>query len=54
MPSINRGVPFMMITKNKSLPVARAMLNLAEVVRHKLVVLEEAARKLETAQAGKR
>jgi hypothetical protein len=32
----------MMVSKNKSLPVARAMLDLAEVVRQRLVVLEEA------------
>ena len=53
VPSINRGVPFMLVDKNKSQPVARAMLDLAEVVRQRLAVLEEAARKLESAQNGR-
>ncbi len=53
VPSINRGVPFMLVDKNKSQPVARAMLDLAEVVRQRLAVLEEQARKLESAQNGR-
>ena len=53
IPSINRGVPFMMVDKNKSLPLARAMLDLAEVVRQRLAILEEQARKLESAQNGR-
>lgn len=52
--AVNRGMPFMLVSKNKSLPVARAMFNLAEVVRQRLVMLEEQARQAEAAQVGKR
>ncbi len=54
VPSINRGMPFMLVDKNKSQPVARAMLDLAEVVRGRLAKLEEAARKLEAAEVVRR
>jgi len=40
IPSINRGRPFML--DDKSRPVARAMLSLAEIVRQRLVELAEA------------
>jgi pilus assembly protein CpaE len=49
IPSINRGVPFMMVSKNKTLPVAKAMLALAEAVREKLVLIDEQMKQLETA-----
>ncbi len=54
VPSINRGMPFMLVEKNRSQPVARAMLDLAEVVRGRLAKLEEAARKLEAAEVVRR
>ncbi len=49
LPSVNRGIPFMLETKSKSQPIARSMVTLAEVVRSKLVALEEAARQMESA-----
>jgi pilus assembly protein CpaE len=55
VPSINRGVPFMLTDKNKSQPIGRAMINLAEIVRHRLVIIEgQMKEQLETAQAIKR
>ncbi len=54
VPSINRGQPFMLVDKNKSQPVARAMLDLAEVVRGRLAKLEEATRKLEAVEVARR
>jgi pilus assembly protein CpaE len=47
LPSVNRGVPFMM--GNRTLPIARTFLSLAEVVRHRLAEL--AAAEAEAAQA---
>jgi pilus assembly protein CpaE len=42
IPSINRGRPFML--DDKSRPISRAMLSLAEVVRQRLAELSEAER----------
>jgi pilus assembly protein CpaE len=54
IPSINRGVPF--ILGDKSKPVSRAILSLAETVRHRLTELAqmEADGDLSAAMAGKR
>jgi hypothetical protein len=49
VPSVNRGVPFMLESRNKSQPIGRAMVSLAEEVRAKLVQLEEAAKQVEAA-----
>jgi hypothetical protein len=38
IPSVNRGVPFML--DNKSQPVARGIFSLAESVRARLIALE--------------
>lgn len=43
VPSVNRGVPFMLESKNKSQPVGRAMIALAEAVRGRITQIEEAA-----------
>jgi septum formation inhibitor-activating ATPase MinD len=40
IPSINRGVPFML--GDKSRPISRAVLDLTEVVRGRLVELSQA------------
>jgi pilus assembly protein CpaE len=54
IPSINRGVPFMMVSKNKTLPVAKAMLALAEGVREKLVLIDEQMKQLEAVGPARR
>jgi pilus assembly protein CpaE len=36
IPSVNRGVPFMLDSKNRSQPAGRALLSLAEIVRTKV------------------
>ncbi len=54
VPSINRGVPFMMLAKNKSQPVARGILDLAEAVRHRLTELDEQMQQMESAAVAKR
>ncbi len=39
IPSVNRGVPFMLESKNRSQPAGRAMLSLAEIVRERVAQL---------------
>lgn len=48
IPSVNRGIPFML--GNRTNPIAKSMLSLAEVIRQRLPVL--AAAQLEHAAAG--
>lgn len=40
VPAVNRGIPFML--RDKSRPIARSILSLAEVIRDKLAKMEEA------------
>ena len=54
IPSINRGVPFMLVSKNKSLPVSKAMLALAEEVRGKLALIDEQMKQMEAAAPVRR
>lgn len=42
IPSINRGLPFMLQKENSNRPIARAMLALVEAVRQRLVELDQA------------
>jgi pilus assembly protein CpaE len=51
LPSINRGIPFML--NNKSQPIARGILNLTEVVRSKLTELETQGEAPEPVKASK-
>jgi pilus assembly protein CpaE len=49
IPSINRGVPFIMVPKNKSLPISKAVYGLAEEVRAKLAAIDEQVKQMEAA-----
>jgi pilus assembly protein CpaE len=50
VPSVNRGVPFML--GDKSRPVARGILTLIEVIRQRLPQLEAKAEKVEAVRQG--
>lgn len=52
LPSVNRGIPFMLRSDLKPLPISRAMLDLAEKVRQRLV--QVATQKEEDSSAGSR
>lgn len=41
IPSINRGAPFMLQTENTARPIGRAMLDLVEAIRERLVQLDQ-------------
>ena len=41
IPSINRGIPFMLQSEVRSKPIAQSVLNLAEVVRERLIELNQ-------------
>jgi Flp pilus assembly CpaE family ATPase len=41
IPSINRGVPFMLQSEVRSKPIALSVLNLAEVLRERLLELSQ-------------
>jgi pilus assembly protein CpaE len=52
IPSVNRGIPFM--TGDKSRPIARSFLQMAEVVRQRLAELDAIEEPVEVARMGKR
>jgi pilus assembly protein CpaE len=51
VPSVNRGIPFML--GDKSRPVARGLLTLTEVIRQRLATMEPVQEGLEVVRAGR-